>query len=66
MIQEWELEQQYEAMLDDCYPMVCIGDMEYEPSRVLKEVDPIAFRVGMFDYADSLIEDGEIEGVEGF
>lgn len=66
MLQEWELEQQYEAMLDECYPMVRIGDMEYEPSRVLREVDPIAFRVGMFDYADALIEDGDIEGVEGF
>ncbi len=66
MIQEWELEQRFEAMLDDCYPMVQIGDMEFEPSRVLKEVDPIAFRVGMFDYADSLISDGDIEGVEGF
>lgn len=66
MISEYELQERYEDMLDDCHPMVCIGDMQYEPSRVLREVDPIAFRAGMLDYADALISDGDIEGVEGF
>lgn len=65
MLQEWELERRYEDMLDECHPMVRIGEMEFEPSRVLREVDPIAFRAGMLDYADALISDGEIEGVEG-
>jgi hypothetical protein len=48
----------YDEMLDDCYPMVKIGNLGYSPSRVLKEVDPIAYRCGLNDYLDSLAQDG--------
>jgi hypothetical protein len=63
-IDSWELEERYCDMLDECYPMVEFGELRYEPSRVLREVDPIAYRVGMNDYADMLISDGDIDGVE--
>ena len=48
----------YDEMIDDCTPMVKVGSLEYLPSRVLKEVDPIAYRCGLNDYLDSLAQDG--------
>ncbi len=48
----------YNDMLDDCSPMVRIGNLEYMPSEVLKRVDPIAYRCGLNDYLDSLAQDG--------
>lgn len=39
-----------------------IGGLTYTPSQVLEAVDPIAYRVGLSDYADSLSEDYRIEG----
>ena len=56
-----DIEELYDDMLDDCYPMVKIGTLEYLPSRVLKEVDPIAYRCGMNDYESALLADREEE-----
>ena len=42
-----------EELWDDCLDEqgpVCIGSLEYSPSQVLKEVDPIAYRCGMSDF----------------
>jgi hypothetical protein len=47
---DYELEQHYNDMLDDVYGVVTIAGYQYETSRVLKEVDPIAYRVGLSDY----------------
>jgi hypothetical protein len=43
---------------------VQIGDSEFYASTVLKECDPIAYRVGANDYADSLSQDDIF--VEGY
>jgi hypothetical protein len=48
----------YDEMIDECTPMVKVGNLEYLPSRVLKELDPIAYRCGLNDYLDSLAQDG--------
>ena len=41
-------EDDYDDMLDECY-----GDfMNYSASQILKEVDPIAYRVGFSDYQE--------------
>lgn len=42
----------YREMLDKCYPMVDVG-VTFYPSRVLEELDPIAFSCGESDYVDS-------------
>jgi len=47
---DYEMEQRYDEMLDEVYGVVTIAGYQYETSRVLKEVDPIAYRVGMADY----------------
>jgi hypothetical protein len=53
----------YEEMLDEVYETVRIGDLEFDPSAVLKQCDPIAYHLGFADYVNSLMEDGEkVEG----
>ena len=53
---QYELEQAYDEMLNDVYGTVKIAGYEYDTSRALKEVDPIAYSVGMNDYESSLEE----------
>ena len=50
---ESDLQERYDDMLDEEGP-VTIGGLEYSVSRVLQEVDPIAYRCGMADYRDAL------------
>jgi hypothetical protein len=63
---EVELGESYDEMLNECWGeegVVIIAGHGYEVARALKEVDPIAYRVGLSDYASSLMADGyEIEG----
>lgn len=66
---EFEAEELYMNMLDDCYPSVKLtGDMEYRMSVVLKSVDPIVFRIGLDEYITSMVEDGEwmVDGYEEY
>ena len=53
-----EVYDRYDEMLDECTPIVKVGMLEYLPSRVLKEVDPIAYRCDLSDWLSSLSEDG--------
>lgn len=58
-INQDEYEDQYCDMLDEV-STVQIGSLSYDPSTVLREVDPIAYRCGLNDYVDSLdVEDDE-------
>ena len=56
-ITESEALERYKEMLDDCYPLVNVCGYEYDPSRALLLLDPIAYRVGFNDYCSSLEED---------
>jgi len=47
----------YDEMINDCYPVIKIGNLTFEPARVLKECDTIAYRCGEADYFDSVITD---------
>jgi hypothetical protein len=58
-LEDYEIEEQYEEMLDDCYPSYKINGMEFTASTILKECDPIAYRVGLSDYESTLEEEGE-------
>jgi len=51
---ETELEQQFDEMLDECYPVVKIGYMEFYPSQILKNCDPIAYQISVSEYEDGL------------
>lgn len=54
---EYELAQRYDEFLDEVYGTVKVAGYEYNTSQTLKEVDPIAYRVGMNDYESSLEEE---------
>lgn len=43
-------DSEYDEMIDECEEVVTIFGMSYNPSRVLKELDPIAYNCGKSDY----------------
>jgi len=51
-IDELKAEAQYDDMLDELYP-VEIGGMSFCASRVLKELDLIAYNCGFSDWLDA-------------
>ena len=58
-VYDYEVRDMYREWLDECFGTVDVAGLEYNTSRVLEEVDPIAFRCGVADYWDSLLTDGE-------
>jgi len=56
-ITEDQLEEMYEDYLDGIYEHSG-SPFDLSGSRVLQEVDPVAYRCGLSDYADSLCQDG--------
>lgn len=57
---ESELEERYDDYLDEVVGEIEIGSLTYLASRVLQEVDPIAYRVGFSDWMDAEISDGNL------
>jgi len=56
----YEYEDQYCEALDEEGPVVVVG-MSYDPSHILREVDPTAYRCGLLDYVDSLDKEDDEE-----
>jgi len=61
---DYEIEESYKMMLDDVYGTVMVAGYEYDTSRALYELDPIAYRVGLSDYESELEQDEEDEDDE--
>lgn len=63
-----DVEQAYRDLLDQIYPAVKIGHSTYSVSRIVEELSPTDFRVGVADYTgteESLTEiDGEYYDTE--
>lgn len=60
-----EAYERYDDMLNEISGPVRIGTLEYDAARVLREVDPIAYRTGFVDWADGEgIDTDELEGVD--
>ncbi len=53
-------EEMFEELLDECYPEVKISCCTFSPSQIMKELDPVSFRVGTQENLDSLAEDGQL------
>ena len=53
-------EEMFEELLDECYPEVKVGNCTFSPSRVMKELDPVCFNIGVQENLDSLVEDGQL------
>jgi hypothetical protein len=47
-------------MLNECHEPAMIAGMEYQASRALREVDPIAYRCGFNDWVDAELQDGNL------
>ncbi len=60
VVTDADIESMYVNMLDECNDEVRIGTLTYSPSYVLSSVDPIAYRIGLSEYVDSLIDDETI------
>lgn len=59
-IGEESLMAMYDDMIDETTGEVVIGSLTYAASRVLREVDPIAYRVGFSEWLDGAIVDGVV------
>ena len=60
-----DLEELYREMLDECEPVVKVAGLSFSASRIIEELDPIAFRCGVSDYADSLIGETISDEIDG-
>jgi hypothetical protein len=60
-----DISELYRDLLDEVYPAVKFGELEYSPSTVLESVDPMAFRMGCNEYADSEVQDGRLIELNG-
>ena len=56
-LSEIDVESDFNDYLDSCYPEVSVAELKYQTSRVLKEIDPTAYRCGLCDYIDSQCKD---------
>lgn len=57
-----ELVEAYRDFLDEVEEEVVIAGCAFSPSRILEELDPVAFRYGYLDYADAMeIDIDELE-----
>ena len=43
----------YDDMLDEIYSPVSVGELVFDASRVLREMDPIAYKCGWIDWCDA-------------
>ena len=59
---QYELEEEYDDMIDECSEEIKIGYISFLASRVLKECDPIAYRCGLNDYASEMGLDWDGDG----
>lgn len=48
-----EMEERFNEALDECWEPFRINGIEYLPSEVLPQVDPIAYQCGLVDYASN-------------
>lgn len=54
-------EEEYDDFLDECYPDVKIGNISFCASRVLKELDEVAYNCGLDDYNEEELSELEDE-----
>jgi hypothetical protein len=54
--QAFELKQIFDEALDDSWGVFIIGDMKFYASQILKECDPIAYRVALADFESVYLE----------
>ena len=56
--------EQYDEMLDECFEPVTLGSFTFNPSDVLFNCDPLAYRIGLDEYVDSMEQEEEDDNEE--
>lgn len=51
-----QLEQSFDEMMDEIYPVVKFGELTFYPSYILKTCDPIAYQISLSEHEDYLAE----------
>ena len=59
-LDDTDLHERYDEWLDEIYPEVELGHSVFQPSEILKELEPITYRVGFSDFLDSMTENDSI------
>lgn len=59
-ISDDDLAAMHDDLIDELYPLVTIGIYQWPAADVLKRMDPVAYRVSVIEYADQVIQDGQI------
>lgn len=49
--------EEFDEMLNECYKTYEIAGIKVYPSTILKECDPIAYRLAFLDWEDSKIDE---------
>lgn len=57
------MEDQFDEFLNDTNPVVTLMGQEFLPSVILKNCDPIAYRVALSDW-ESFNEDEDVDAYE--
>ena len=57
LITETDLRNMYNEMIDEVTPEIKVGYITFQPSRVLEELDNIAYECGLDEYYDAIRED---------
>ncbi|GAA1639090.1 hypothetical protein GCM10009700_27570 [Brevibacterium sanguinis] len=57
--EEFEPETRFDDLLDGVHESVVIAGIEFDPSRILREVDPIGYLTCLTDYTDDMVGAGE-------
>lgn len=60
LITEQDLEVIFDEMLNDTHQAIRILGLDFDPSTILKECDPIAYQCYFNDWLDQEIENGFI------
>lgn len=56
---DYEIEEAYVEMLNECYEPVKIGYSEFYASDILKNCDPVAYRIGLSEYIEEYLNEQE-------
>lgn len=59
-----DMHDRYDEWLDEIYGEVNIGYSTFSPSEILKELEPITYRVGFSDFESSATEDNSIMNLD--
>ena len=59
-VYDWELRERYDDMLNSCYDEAKIGYSVFQPSDILRQLEPVTYRVGFVDFLSFEMEDERI------